>query len=63
MGLSTSFNLSSMVFGGFAPFIATWLIARTKAPISLAFFIVVIAAMTTVTVFLLRETAFDKRLR
>ena len=28
-GLSTSYNLASMVFGGFAPFIATWLIAET----------------------------------
>jgi MHS family proline/betaine transporter-like MFS transporter len=63
MGLSTSFNLSSMVFGGFAPFIGTWLIARTGAPISLAFFMIVIAAITTLTVVLLRETAFDKRLR
>jgi MHS family proline/betaine transporter-like MFS transporter len=52
-----------MVFGGFAPFIGTWLIARTGAPISLAFFMIVIAAITTLTVVLLRETAFDKRLR
>jgi MHS family proline/betaine transporter-like MFS transporter len=63
MGLSTAYNLSSMVFGGFGPFIATWLIARTGAPISLAFLMMTVAAISTPAVALLRETAFDKRLR
>ncbi|MGA2962766.1 MAG: MFS transporter [Candidatus Korobacteraceae bacterium] len=63
MGLSTAYNVSSMVFGGFGPFIATWLIARTGAPISLAFLMIAVAAITTPAVALLRETAFDKRLR
>jgi len=63
MGLSTAYNLSSMVFGGFGPFIATWLIAWTGKPISLAYLMIGAAAITTPAVALLRETAFDKRLR
>ena len=30
-GLTTAYNLQSMVFGGFAPFIASWLITQTGA--------------------------------
>jgi MFS transporter, MHS family, proline/betaine transporter len=56
-GLTTSYNLQSMLFGGFAPFIAAWLIAVTGAPISLAFFIMVGAALSGIAVLLLRETA------
>lgn len=35
-GLSTAYNLASMIFGGFAPFVATWLISRTQSPIEVA---------------------------
>jgi MHS family proline/betaine transporter-like MFS transporter len=33
-GLTTACNLQSTLFGGFAPFIASWLIAATGQPIS-----------------------------
>lgn len=56
-GLSTAYNISSAVFGGFAPFIATALIAQTGAPISLAYFVIFAAIISTPAVILLRETA------
>jgi MFS transporter, MHS family, proline/betaine transporter len=46
-----------MVFGGFAPFIASWLIARTGAPISVSYFIIFAAAISTVAVLMMRETS------
>ncbi len=58
-GLTTAYNLQSMLFGGFAPFIAAWLIAATWAPISLAFFIMFGALLSGVAVACLRETAHD----
>jgi MFS transporter, MHS family, proline/betaine transporter len=56
-GLTTAYNLQSMVFGGFAPFIASWLIARTGAPISVSYFIIFAAAISTIAVLMMRETS------
>jgi MFS transporter, MHS family, proline/betaine transporter len=56
-GLTTAYNLQSMVFGGFAPFIASWLITRTGAPISISYFIMFAAVVSGIAVLLLRETA------
>ena len=59
MGLSTAFNASTGLFGGFAPFIATWLIAATGAPIAVAFFVIASAVLSLPAVLLLRETSRD----
>jgi MHS family proline/betaine transporter-like MFS transporter len=56
-GLTTAYNLQSMLFGGFAPFIAAWLIAATGQPISVAFFIMFGAVVSGAAVFALHETA------
>ena len=56
-GLTTAYNLQSMLFGGFAPFIAAWLIAATGQPISIAFFIMLAAVLSAAAVLRLRETA------
>jgi MHS family proline/betaine transporter-like MFS transporter len=56
-GLTTAYNLQSMLFGGFAPFIASWLIATTGKPISIAFLIMFGAALSGVAVLAMRETA------
>ena len=61
-GLTTAYNLQSMVFGGFAPFIASWLIATTGVPISISYFIIGTALLSAVAVAALRETAHDERL-
>jgi MHS family proline/betaine transporter-like MFS transporter len=55
-GLSTSYNLASMVFGGFAPFIATWLIARTNSPISVTYYVILGALVSLPAVLAFRET-------
>jgi MFS transporter, MHS family, proline/betaine transporter len=58
-GLSTAYNLASMVFGGFAPFIATWLIATTHSPISVTYYVILGAAVSLPAVIAFRETAFQ----
>jgi MHS family proline/betaine transporter-like MFS transporter len=60
MGLSTSFNASTGLFGGFAPFIATSLVAATGAPTSVAFFVAASAVVSLAAVVMLRETAHDR---
>lgn len=45
------------IFGGFAPFIATWLIARTGSPMSPAFYVIASAAVSAVAILGLRESA------
>jgi len=57
-GLSTSYNLASMIFGGFAPFIATWLISRTDSPISVTYYVIFGAAVSLPAVLAFRETAW-----
>ena len=56
-GLTTAYNLQSMLFGGFAPFIAAWLIAATGQPIAIAFFIMLAAVLSAVAVLRLHETS------
>jgi MFS transporter, MHS family, proline/betaine transporter len=58
-GLSTSYNLASMIFGGFAPFIATWLISRTNSPISVTYYVIFGAAVSLPAVIAFRETAWN----
>ena len=56
-GLSTAYNLASMVFGGFAPFIATGLIALTGTPIAVSYYVVLAALVSLPAVLAFRETA------
>jgi MFS transporter, MHS family, proline/betaine transporter len=60
MGLSTSFNASTGLFGGFAPFIATSLVAATGAPTSVAFFVMASAVISLAAVLMLKESAHDR---
>jgi MHS family proline/betaine transporter-like MFS transporter len=46
-----------MVFGGFAPFIASWLITQTGAPISLSYFVIFAAIVSGIALLLMAETA------
>jgi MHS family proline/betaine transporter-like MFS transporter len=56
-GLTIAYNIQSMLFGGFAPFIASWLIATTGQPISIAFFIMFGALLSGAAVLMMQETA------
>ncbi|MEW9587009.1 hypothetical protein [Paraburkholderia sp. DGU8] len=56
--LSISYNMSCMVFGGFAPFIATWLIKSTGSAISVTYYVILGALVTLPAVLFFRETAW-----
>ena len=57
--LSVGYNIPVAIFGGFAPFIATWLIQSTGNPLSPAFYVIAASAATLVTMFWVKETAFE----
>lgn len=53
--LSIGYGLSVSLFGGFAPSIATWLIELTKNPVAPAYFLIVAAIISTVTLALMKD--------
>src|SRR5215468_2744582 len=56
--LSIGYNIAVAIFGGFAPFIATWLIRETGNPLAPAFYVIAAAAITFGVLTRIRETAF-----
>jgi len=57
--LSVGYNIPVAIFGGFAPFIATWLIQSTGNPLSPAFYVIAASLATLVTMAWVKETAFE----
>jgi MFS transporter, MHS family, proline/betaine transporter len=57
--MSAGYSMSVALFGGFAPFIATWLIARTGNPVTPAFYVMAAAVVTAGVILTLRETAHE----
>lgn len=57
--MSTGYALAVAIFGGFAPFIATWLIEWTKSPISPTYYVIAAAIISAVVIAGLRETAHE----
>jgi MHS family proline/betaine transporter-like MFS transporter len=56
-GYSIGYNVSVALFGGTAPYVATWLVARTGNDLAPAYYIIVAAVVTLATVLTMRETA------
>jgi MHS family proline/betaine transporter-like MFS transporter len=56
-GYPIGYNFSVTIFGGSAPFLATWLISITDNPLSRALYMIFAAAATLLTVSTVRETA------
>lgn len=56
-GYSIGYNVSVAVFGGTAPYVATWLTDRTGNPVAPAYYVIVAAVVTLATVLTMRETA------
>jgi MHS family proline/betaine transporter-like MFS transporter len=56
--LSIGYNVAVAIFGGFAPFIATWLIRETGDPLAPALYVIAAAVITFAIVARMRETAF-----
>jgi MFS family permease len=58
--MSTGYSIAVAIFGGFAPYIATWLIDTTKSPISPTYYVIGAAVVSTAVILSLRETAHEK---
>jgi MFS transporter, MHS family, proline/betaine transporter len=56
-GFSIGYNISVAIFGGSAPFLATWLISATGNPLSPAFYVIFGAVATLLTILTIPETA------
>jgi len=48
VGIAFSYSISVTIFGGFAPFVATWLIAATGNPLSPSFYLMASALLSIV---------------
>ena len=57
--LSIGYNIAVAVFGGFAPFIATWLIGVTGSNLAPSYYLIAAATITFLVVLKIRETAFE----
>lgn len=56
-GFAFSFNAANALFGGTAPFVATWLIGVTGSKLAPAWYLVAAASVALVAMLLARETA------
>jgi MHS family proline/betaine transporter-like MFS transporter len=57
--LSIGYNIAVAIFGGFAPFIATWLIKVTGSSLAPAYYLIAAAVITFLVVLRIKETAFS----
>ena len=55
--MSIGYGIANAVFGGFAPMISIALIKATGSPLSPAYFVMLAALLSTVTVITIKETA------
>jgi MFS transporter, MHS family, proline/betaine transporter len=55
--LGVGYNISAAIFGGFAPFICTWLVRETGTPIAPTYFLLVCSLISIVSVLSLRDRA------
>lgn len=58
-GLSIGYNSAVMIFGGFGPFIATWLVYVTGSSLAPTFYVIGCAIVTLGFVLKIREAAFS----
>jgi len=58
--MSTGYALSVAIFGGFAPFIATWLIRQTGTPIAPTYYLIAAGVVSAATIMTFKETAFER---
>jgi MFS transporter, MHS family, proline/betaine transporter len=57
VGVSLSYSLSVTIFGGFAPFVATWLIAATGDNLSPSFYLMFTAGLSIIALLAVRRGA------
>ncbi len=56
-GYSIGYNVSVALFGGTAPYVATWLTDRTGNALAPAYYVIIAAVVSLATVLTMRETA------
>jgi len=54
-GLSIGYNLVTAIFGGFAPFIGTWLVRETGQKVAPSYFVVACAAVSLIAILFVRD--------
>ena len=58
VGIAFSYSISVTIFGGFAPFVATWLIAQTGDPLSPSYYLMATALLSIIALIAIeRRTA------
>lgn len=57
--MSTGYSLTVALFGGFGPYISTWLVANTGSPLSPVLYIAVCALLSLAVIVRLKETRHD----
>ena len=57
VGVALAFSISLMIFGGFAPFIATWLIAQTGDPLSPSYYLMATALLSIIALMAIERRA------
>jgi MHS family proline/betaine transporter-like MFS transporter len=55
VGVAFAFSVSVTIFGGFAPFFATWLIAKTGDPLSPSYYLMATALMSVVALMVIER--------
>lgn len=55
VGVAFSYSISVTVFGGFAPFVATWLIAQTGDPLSPSYYLMATALLSTIALLIIQR--------
>jgi MFS transporter, MHS family, proline/betaine transporter len=58
--MSVGYSLSVAIFGGFAPYIATWLIAWTGSPIAPTYYLIASGIISGFVIWSFRETAHQE---
>jgi hypothetical protein len=54
-GISVSYNVAVMIFGGFAPAIVQWLTMTTGDPLSICYYVIFGSAVALLTILPLRD--------
>jgi MHS family proline/betaine transporter-like MFS transporter len=57
VGVAFAFSISVTIFGGFAPFFATWLIAQTGDPLSPAYYLMATALLSIIALMAIEQRA------
>jgi MFS transporter, MHS family, proline/betaine transporter len=57
VGVAFSFSTAVTIFGGFAPFVATWLIARTGDPLSPSYYLMATALLSVIALMAIERRA------